>query len=99
MAEDPSAPPETPGPTVDSTHAPGSPLFPPPEPLEYSEEEQKEIAEHVTWLFQERTRERRTRREEHLRYDQMIRGRVDEFSPRNGPWEGSANLHVQMPFV
>lgn len=83
---------------MDSTHAPGSPLFPPPEPLEYSEEEQKEIAEHVTWLFQERTRERRTRREEHLRYDQMIRGRVDEFSPRNGPWEGSANLHVQMPY-
>ena len=82
----------------DASGPTGQSPFPPPEPLKFKREEQKSIADTVVKLFEERTRERESRTEDHLRYDQMFRGKVSEFNPRQGPWENSANLHVQMPY-
>jgi len=89
---------QAPLPQKDPNEAKKSPLFPPADPLEFDSEEQEKIARTVVNLWDSRNRERSKRSADHLRYDQMIRGKVDEFNPRQGPWPGSANLHIQMPY-
>ena len=75
-----------------------APRFPPPEPLDFSEEEAQEIADRVFEVYRAGVEARDEFNSDHLTYDQMFRGQVMEFAPRDGPWDGSANLHIQAPY-
>ena len=85
-----------------------APAVPSPEPLEFSEEERREIAEHVCRLYNAGVMARagagagvvggNSWANRHKIYDQMFRGQVEEFANREGPWEGSSRLHIQMPY-
>ena len=75
-----------------------APMFPDPEPLDFSEEEQEKIAQYVCSIAQDAVIARNEWAGDHLRFDQMFRGRVEDFNTRKGPWEGSSRLHVQMPY-
>ena len=72
--------------------------FPPPEPVELSAEEREELADAVVQTYRVGIDMRKRYNENHLKYEQMHRGMVNEFNPRIGPWEGSANYHIQAPF-
>jgi hypothetical protein len=85
-------------PEIEPEQAPRAPTFPDPEPLDFTEEEQEELAQYVCALAQDGIEARNEWAGDHLRYDQMFRGKVEEFSKRAGPWEGSSRLHVQMPY-
>ena len=72
------------------------PDFAEPELLNLSGEDKDLIAQTIHDLYQAQVQERTAYSEQHNLYDQMFRGSLD--TQRTGPWEGSANLHVQMPF-
>jgi len=75
-----------------------APTFPDPEPLKYSDQERKDIAEMCVSLYDDGVIARNIWAGKHQLYDQMFRGQVEEFSTRAGPWPGSSHLHVQMPY-
>ena len=69
--------------------------FPDPEPLDFDQEVEDEIVETITELNRRNVRSREAWQSQHLVYDQMWRG---DMEARTGPWVGSSDLHVQMPF-
>lgn len=75
-----------------------APMFPVPEAIDFDEPEGADIATMVHSLYEDYGVAREAAEQNHLKYDQMFRGQVEEFSTRVGPWEGSSNLHVQMPY-
>ena len=77
---------------------PFAPTFPDAEPIDFSEEEQKALVTEIKRIYDQGIYARDERISDHLEYDQMFMGQVDEFNPRIGPWEDAANLHVQMPY-
>ena len=83
---------------LEQEESPQAPTFPDPEPIDFSEAEQEEIATEILRGYDQGVFARNERTNDHLIYDQMFMGQVDEFNPRKGPWEGSAHLHVQMPY-
>lgn len=91
-------PPPSQAPEIEPEQAPRAPTFPDPEPLDFSDEEQEKIAQYVTRIAEDGVKARNEWAGDHMRYDQMFRGAVEEFSARKGPWEGSSHLHVQMPY-
>ena len=66
-------------------------LFPDPVPLNLSAAEKEEILSHLTDLYNGQVEDREKWRTTHEGYDAMFRGDV---GPRQGPWEGSADLHI-----
>ena len=72
------------------------PDFAEPELLNLSKGDKEQLAQTIHDLYQSQGQERTAFSEQHDLYDQMFRGSLD--THRSGPWEGSANLHVQMPF-
>ena len=79
-----------------TTMAEQTPQFAPPAPLELDADQREKVLTTITQLYKDRTEERISYSKQHVGYDQMFRGQID--SGRTGPWEGSANLHVQMPY-
>ncbi len=75
-----------------------APTFPAPEPLKYGSEEAAEIVQAGKRVYSDGVSAREKWAGNHKIYDQMFRGQVEEFSRREGPWEGSSHLHVQMPY-
>jgi len=75
-----------------------APTFPEPEPLKYDKTEQQDIADMCVHLYDNGVIARNVWAGKHQLYDQMFRGRVEEFANRTGPWPGSSHLHVQMPY-
>ena len=77
-----------------------APQFPDPEPLgsKYDDEESEDIADMAVRIYEDGVIARETWAGKHKIYDQMFRGKVEEFNKRQGPWEGSSHLHVQMPY-
>jgi hypothetical protein len=73
-----------------------APEFPEPEPLDLSDEELERISEVIAQLYQDEVQQRTRWNTDHVLYDEMYRGQINE--EREGPWENSANLHVQMPY-
>lgn len=73
-------------------------IFPPAEPLDFDTEEKERIARMVVKAYEDDLLIRDEWEGNHLVYDQMFRGKVEEFAIRSGPWEGSSNLHVQLPY-
>ncbi len=67
-----------------------------PRTLPFTDEEKKVIAQTVKDLYNDRVQSRNTFTGNHLRFDDMFRGKTN--AARKGPWEDSANLHVQMPY-
>lgn len=65
------------------------------EPLELKAEEADELAQLVCDEYRRGVESRARWEADHEDYDQMFRGRT---APRVGPWEGAADLHVQMPY-
>ena len=72
-----------------------APQFATPEPIRFSEEEKDKILDLVGDLYDDGLQGRMEWEGKHELYDQMFRGNTE---PRSGPWEGSADLHVQMPY-
>lgn len=72
-----------------------APEFPPPEPLDITDEEKEQLGETIYEYYQREVGQRLTWGKDHLIYEDMYRGKVEE---RQGPWEDSSNLHVQMPY-
>jgi hypothetical protein len=70
--------------------------FPEPELLDLSEESKEDILTSITHLYRDRVEERTKFNAQHVTYDEMFRGQVDD--GRQGPWPNSSNLHVQMPY-
>ena len=73
-------------------------IFPPAESLEFDPQEQESIAKMVIRAYRDDLLVRDEWESDHLMFDQMFRGKVEDFANRQGPWEGSSNLHVQLPF-
>lgn len=73
-----------------------APDFPEPELLDLDEEERDNILRSILHLYRDRVEERTAFIKQHVEYDQMWRGHLDQ--GRQGPWPGSSNLHVQMPY-
>ena len=72
-----------------------APQFATPEPIRFKEEEKDKILDLVGDLYDDGLQGRMEWEGKHELYDQMFRGNTE---PRSGPWEGSADLHVQMPY-
>ena len=72
------------------------PDFAEAELLNFSSEEKEQVAHAIKDLYQAQVQDRTAYASQHDLYDQMFRGSLD--TQRTGPWEGSSNLHVQMPF-
>ena len=70
--------------------------FPAPELLDLSDDEKDEILTSIAHLYRDRVEERTKLNAQHVAYDEMFRGQVDD--GRQGPWPNSSNLHVQMPY-
>jgi hypothetical protein len=70
-------------------------VFAPPRDLDYTEQEQKDIAAMVCSRYEDQIQARTEWNDNHEVYDQMFRGRLPS---RQGPWSGSADLHVQAPY-
>jgi len=73
-----------------------NPDFPAPELLDLDDEEKEEILTSIAHLYRDRIEERTKLNEQHIAYDNMFRGKLDD--GRTGPWPNSSNLHVQMPY-
>ena len=71
------------------------PAFAVPRPLEFDEETMAEIAHSTVIEYEEAVRARTEWNNKHQLYEDMFRGRLPA---REGPWEGSADLHVQAPY-
>ena len=72
-----------------------APQFATPEPVRFTEEEKDKILDLVGDLYDDGVQGRLEWEGKHELYDQMFRGKTE---PRSGPWEGSSDLHVQMPY-
>jgi len=72
-----------------------APQFASPEPIRFSEEDKESILDLVGDLYDDGIQGRQEWEGSHELYDQMFRGKTE---PRQGPWEGSSDLHVQMPY-
>ena len=72
-----------------------APQFASPEPIRFSEEDKESILALVGDLYDDGIQSRQEWEGSHELYDQMFRGKTE---PRQGPWEGSSDLHVQMPY-
>ncbi len=79
---------------VDPTRT--APQFAPPEVLKLTDAEKKKISRTVNELYRKSIQERKQWEKQHLHYDAMFRLAYEE--PRQGPWEGSSDLHVPMPY-
>jgi len=66
-----------------------------PRPLDFDADEQADIIEMVTSLYDDGITARTRMNDDHEMYEQMFRGNLPQ---RDGPWDGSANLHVQCPY-
>lgn len=75
-----------------------APMFPAPDPIDFGTEDAEAIGEMVHGLYEDYGVARESAESRHLKYDQMFRGQVEEFSSRSQPWDGASNLHVQMPY-
>tara|TARA_R110000824_G_scaffold76259_3_gene193291 strand:- start:1375 stop:3789 length:2415 start_codon:yes stop_codon:yes gene_type:complete len=77
-----------------------APTFPDAEPLGgmYDAIESEKIASMAVRVYEDGVIAREVWAGKHKVYDQMFRGKVEEFNQRQGPWEGSSHLHVQMPY-
>jgi hypothetical protein len=71
------------------------PAFAVPRPLEFDDEEMEGIARETVRQYEESVRARTEWNNKHQLYEDMFRGKLP---PREGPWEGSADLHVQAPY-
>jgi len=65
------------------------------EPVKLSEEEREKLLSHIEATYSQGVEARNRWNDQHNAYEQMFRGQME---PRVGPWEGSADLHVQMPY-
>jgi len=70
--------------------------FPQAEQIEFDSDEQEEIVDTILRLYQKRVQDRVAWESAHKVYDQQWRGQYD--TPREGPWEGAADLHIQLPY-
>jgi hypothetical protein len=70
--------------------------FPDAEAVEFSADEQEEIVDTILRLYQDRVQDRTSWDASHDVYDQQFRGQYT--ISRTGPWEGSSNLHIQLPY-
>jgi hypothetical protein len=75
-----------------------APTFAEPESISFSPQEQEDIADMIVRLYGDNVIARQPWYNRHMNYDLMYRGQVEEFSPRDGPWEGSSHLHIQLPY-
>ena len=75
-----------------------APTFAKPVPVDFDEEQGKAIAANAVKRHTAGVTARRNFAGRHLVYDQQFRGKVEEFSLRDGPWPGSSHLHVPMPY-
>lgn len=66
-----------------------------PRQLDFDADEQKQIVDMVLDLYDDTVRSRTDQSDQHELYEQMFRGNMPK---RNGPWEGSADVHVQVPY-
>lgn len=66
-----------------------------PRQLDFDADEQKRIVDTVLDLYDDTVRSRSDQSEKHEHYEQMFRG---DMPKRQGPWEGSADIHVQVPY-
>lgn len=75
-----------------------APQFPAPEALTLDKDRRDELANMAFHVYDAGVRSRDIWNSNHLKYDQMLRGQVNDFNPREGPYPNSANFHVQAPF-
>jgi hypothetical protein len=75
--------------------ADSSEVFAPQTPLKLSADERKRVLTALTNEYKRLRRARTVWNDNHAAYDDMFRLRVP---PRQGPWEGAANLHIPMPY-
>jgi len=73
-----------------------APTFPDPEAIDFDVEDIKSIELTIDHLCRDTIRSRQKWQQAHLDYDLEFRGEIN--ADRVGPWEGSANLHVQLPY-
>ena len=71
-------------------------VFPEAEQVEFTDDEQEEIVDTILRLYQDRIQDRVAWEAQHKVFDQQFRGQYT--IPRQGPWEGSADLHIQLPY-
>ena len=83
---------------VEEENRPQAPIFPDKEPIQFDDQTQRDLADMVSQIYENRVISRDQYLGQHLTFDQMYQGRILDFNPREGPWEDSANLHVQMPY-
>ena len=72
-----------------------APQFASPTPIRFSKDDKESILDLVGDLYDDGIQGRQEWEGSHEPYDQIFRG---ETEPRQGPWEGSSDLHVQMPY-
>lgn len=84
--------------TAGSTPSRLAPTFPEPEPLKLSDDDRLEVVETIKKLYRAAVEDRAAWSKRHQDYDLMFRGQMDFRGPNAGPWDDSANLHVQMPY-
>ena len=70
--------------------------FPDPTLLDLDEETTDEIVDTIDQLNRRNIQSRQTWSSQHQEFDLMWRGQAG--AARDGPWQGSADLHVQMPY-
>ena len=75
-----------------------APSFAEPEPLEFTSEEKEHIEDTIQDLYRGAIEDRAGWSSKHQDYDLMFRGALDIRGEDAGPWPGSSNLHVQMPY-
>jgi len=94
-----AAPFEIGGPTSTAEDAaPSVPTFADPEPIRFSAQVKRDLADMVQKVYQDHVIAREDWYNRHIVFDQMFRGRIEDFSKSEGPWDGSSRLHVQMPY-
>lgn len=74
------------------------PDFPDPEALDLSEKDKKNIVETISELYRQTVEGRDSYATKHQDYDLAFRGQLNLRGPNSGPWPGSSNLHIQMPY-
>ena len=94
----PTSWPDLPPLPVDRASSKKAPSFPEPTPLELDDSEKEKITETISNLYLRAIEDRSGWSAKHQDYDLMFRGAMDIRGEDGGPWPGSANLHVQMPY-
>lgn len=72
-----------------------APDFAPPQAWTLDDDVQARLARHIVATYDAGVRARTQWNDRHREYDDMFRGRV---APRDKPWTGAADLHIQMPY-